>query len=104
MKFRLESSDSEDSDGSWGVECLEDLIEPSILDYQELENPDNLKVGDWILVKCKGGSRQSTIFCYVATVLKLKSNGNVKVMGCKSCDKDKKTFVKKENDVLLLTS
>lgn len=100
-KFRIESSDSEDS---LGVADLNDIIQPSELDYQDLDSPENLKVGDFILVKCKGGSRQSTTFRYVATVLKTLADGEIEVMGFKSCDEEKKSFLKKEDDIFIVST
>lgn len=88
------------SDDSLGV----DSLKPEILDYEDLLKPDDIKTGDFLLVKCKGGSRLSTTYQYLATVLQKLPNGYVEVMGFKTCDEEKKSFIKKDNDIFVVSS
>lgn len=81
-----------------------DFLEPREIDYVDLQKPDDIKTGDFLLVKCKGGSRHCTTYRYLATVLQNLQNGDLEVMGFKSCDEGKKTFIKKENDIFVVSS
>ncbi|KAJ8881512.1 hypothetical protein PR048_017994 [Dryococelus australis] len=72
-----------------------DLLEPQPDDYEDLDRSENLKPGDFILVKCKGGKRNKTTFKYVATVLRILPDEEIEVMGLKS-DGDKGSFIPKE--------
>ncbi|KAJ8888588.1 hypothetical protein PR048_008080 [Dryococelus australis] len=70
-------------------------------DYEDLDQPGNLKPGDVLLVKCKSGKRNKTVFKYVATVLRILPNEEIEVMGLKS-DGDERSFIPKEENVFVV--
>lgn len=102
---RLEKDDSSESDSEGHMSCQESDIS-EIEERSEGEEEalpvtsiKDLKEGDFILVEFKGGKRMVSVFVYLCVIQKIISINELEVMGLKSTDRTKKSFVVKENDI-----
>lgn len=94
MQEMAMSAEDEDSENESDVET-----EPQTC--VELQEPSNLKSGDFLLAMFKGGRRGCTTYKYVVTIDSVLENDEFRVIGLKS-DGDKKTFKMVDNDVSVI--
>lgn len=101
------SSDSsisiEDSDDLEMDEEINDSSDYNEKKMEDMQNVDkeNLKEGDFILVKFMGGKRKSTEFIYLCVVQSL--DDMIQVIGLKSVENSKKEFIVDEEDLSTIT-
>lgn len=87
-----ESDDSISDEKSNGEEEVTEIV--SLKDVRE---------GDFILVEFKGGKRMVSNFVYLCIIQTIISSNEIEIMGLRSTDARKHTFIPKENDISLIS-
>lgn len=87
-----ESDDSISDEKSNGEEEVTEIV--SLKDVRE---------GDFILVQFKGGKRMVSNFVYLCIIQRIISSNEIEIMGLRSTDARKHTFIPKENDISLIS-
>lgn len=100
-KVREDSETSEEEEWKESDDSLAD-VDPFVVDqdFCEIDSPNNLSIGDYLLIKFLGGRRQTTQYRYVCIVQALYDDDNeIEVMSLKVLNKDKTMFRLDEDDI-----
>lgn len=115
-KIKKEKEDSSESDYFCPIDTDDedldrtDLIaefDSRLLEEVEMETAnfeENIKIGKYVVVEVKGGSRKATNFKYVACITNVdEEDGDITVQGLRQSNAESTEFVEKVNDIFSVT-
>ncbi|KAF5288147.1 hypothetical protein FQA39_LY15491 [Lamprigera yunnana] len=98
-----DSSSNEEMSVSGSDDSMWDENSDGEKELTKIASLKDVREGDFVLVEFKGGNRTVSNFVYLCIIQRIMSSNDIEIMGPRSTDTTKKTFVPKEKDISLIS-